>query len=248
MMKKIVIILLINILPYILLSQVLTDTVYLDVRGYKSIPSESYFKKIYEYKDSVKNSGIESTYKKGVLFSRVGFSNIEKKIKDGYSIIYYDNGDIKKKEFYKSNQQHDTLITFYPNGQVKRIDIYEFDSLIFGKCYTSNGADTAYYNYIILPRYKGGEEDLQKFLKENIVYPKKAKRKGIQETVFVHVFVDKEGKISTAPPAPGRFRNKILIIEGIRVVNLLGDWNPGYIDGEPANFSLNIPIAFKLKY
>ena len=143
-MKKIVTILLINFLPYILIGQFSIDTVYLDIRGYNSNPSESYFKKIYEYKDSVKNSGVVTTYTKGFLDSRVSFSDIEKKIKDGYSINYYNNGDIKKKELYKSNQRHDTLITFYPNGNIKRLDIYEFDSLIIGKCYTSSGEDTAY--------------------------------------------------------------------------------------------------------
>ncbi|OIP02208.1 MAG: hypothetical protein AUJ98_01920 [Bacteroidetes bacterium CG2_30_33_31] len=103
----------------------------------------------------------------------------------------------------------------------------------------------AYYNYIIEPRYKGGEEELYKFLRNNIIYPKKALRKGIEGTVIISVYITDKGL--NGGGVKQKFGKSLLDDEALRVINLTTNWIPGMVDGEPYNFTLNIPVRFTIE-
>ncbi|MBN2746632.1 MAG: energy transducer TonB [Bacteroidales bacterium] len=247
-MKTILIITILTLFPLIIFSQIQTDTVCYDVFHNKCICSENYlWKKIYKYSDLDKNSGSIITMFKGIIKSEISYSDINNEVKDGVSIFYFNNGNIERKLFYIENQLNDTLFTYHKNGNIKRKDVYENNKVVSGSCYDINGFDTTYFPYIVQPKYPGGEEKLRKDIANNLVYPKKALRKGIQDTVIVSVYLLKDGNFRVAPAPPSRVKNKELIEEGIRVVRLLDKWTPGFIDGEPSSFSIEIPIVFRIE-
>ena len=100
----------------------------------------------------------------------------------------------------------------------------------------------------IFPEFPGGEVELEKFLKDNIVYPKEAKEAAIEGRVMVRFTINKDGTISDVTVA--RSPHKLLSDEAVRVIQAMPKWIPGkqFINNEwePANVRFVLPIDFKL--
>ena len=91
---------------------------------------------------------------------------------------------------------------------------------------------------------------MYELIKKNLVYPKKAQKRGIQDTVFLMLLINADGTINRVSTTPHKFDkvyNKHLAKEALRVGNLLTKWNPGFYNGNPKSFALELPIAFTLK-
>jgi len=95
------------------------------------------------------------------------------------------------------------------------------------------------------PRFPGGEEALERFLKKNLVYPADARYERIFGKVFIGFTVDENGKV-----------NDIKIVKGIgggceqeavRVVKKMPDWEPGFDEGEAVRVPFVLPVTFLLK-
>lgn len=107
------------------------------------------------------------------------------------------------------------------------------DSLSFILCYSP-----------IMPEYRGGDEKLQKFLQDNLIYPQSCKDSNIQGTVYVGFIIEVDGSISDVNILRGV--NRELDAEALRVINLLPKWIPGEQRGKPIRMQFNMPIKFTL--
>lgn len=96
-----------------------------------------------------------------------------------------------------------------------------------------------------MPTYPGGEQAMKQFISKNLTYPKKAAEMGISGKVFVQFEVDEKGNI-----------NNVKVIRGIgggcdeeaiRIIKLMGKWNPAKQSGKPVMSKFTIPIIFTLK-
>lgn len=96
------------------------------------------------------------------------------------------------------------------------------------------------------PEFVGGIDSLFAFLGKNLVYPKEAKKSGIQGRVYVGFVVGKEGVVREVKVIRGV--HPLLDAEALRVVKLMPEWKPGVLDGEPVSVSFNLPINFNLTY
>jgi protein TonB len=96
-----------------------------------------------------------------------------------------------------------------------------------------------------MPKFKGGEEELLKFIVSNIKYPEIAKRTGIEGKVFVSFVISKTGNIINAKidKSIGGGCEE----EALRIISNMPSWNPGKQNGVPVNVKVTIPIYFKLK-
>lgn len=96
-----------------------------------------------------------------------------------------------------------------------------------------------------MPVFPGGEEELIKFLSNNVKYPIIAQENGIQGKVIIGFVVSKTGTISdvtvlrSLDPACDR--------EAVRVVKMLPRWIPGKQNGENVNVRYTLPVTFKLQ-
>ncbi len=95
-----------------------------------------------------------------------------------------------------------------------------------------------------MPEYKGGQEALFQFVKDNIVYPEEAKKSGVQGKVFVSFVIDEFGAVTESRIARGV--NPDLDKEALRVVKQMAEWNPGKKEGKPVKVSMTLPIMFAL--
>lgn len=109
-----------------------------------------------------------------------------------------------------------------------------------------NGQEPANYSIVDeMPKFIGGEEKMMEFIKENTVYPQKAKELGITGKVYVAFIVNKNGEIDSVKVLRGVGSG--LDEEAVRVVKLMnGKWIPGRLNGNTVNVRYNIPFHFKL--
>ena len=95
----------------------------------------------------------------------------------------------------------------------------------------------------VMPEFPGGNEAMVKFLQENVVYPEKAKEKGISGKTFVSFTIEKDGSISDVKVLRGC--DKECDAEAVRVVKSMPKWNPGKVKGQPVRVNFTMPFVFK---
>lgn len=95
-----------------------------------------------------------------------------------------------------------------------------------------------------MPEFPGGKKALYKFLADNIKYPEKAKKDGIQGRVFVNFIVESNGDVSNVNIIRGV--SSELDKEALRVVKMMPKWKPGVQRGKNVRVSFNLPIKFTL--
>ncbi len=202
------------------------------------------------YPDSIKKNRITTkTFSiSGQIWSETPFLILNKseKVYDGIQRTWNrKNGNLKSEITYKNNKLNGSLKTYWSNEQLRRDDVFKDGKLLTGKCYTKAGADTTYYEYDVKPSYPGGQEMLYKYLRENLEYPEQAKENGIEGTVMVRFYIEKDGSITdvTAYKSSG---NHLLDAEAVRVVRGMQNWIPGKIEGKFARKTHTLPVNFFL--
>jgi len=95
------------------------------------------------------------------------------------------------------------------------------------------------------PEFPGGIEAMHRFLRENIRFPREARDRGAQGTVFVSFVVERDGRISNIRVVRGV--DQCLDEEAFRAVSIMPNWTPGKQGGgEPVRVQFNMPIRFTL--
>jgi protein TonB len=95
-----------------------------------------------------------------------------------------------------------------------------------------------------MPSYKNGFDDLASFLGQNMKYPKEAREKNIEGTVFTEFVVEKDGQISEVKVKQGIGSG--CDEEAVRVVKAMPKWNPGVLQGKAVRTKMVLPLKFKL--
>ena len=95
-----------------------------------------------------------------------------------------------------------------------------------------------------LPEYIGGEEARQKFLKENLVYPKKAQKANIEGRVILSFIVETDGNLTNFEIVKNA--HPILDKEALRVAKLMTKWKSGKQRGKEVRVKYTMPITFTL--
>ena len=96
-----------------------------------------------------------------------------------------------------------------------------------------------------MPEFPGGEQELMKYLKENIVYPKIAIETNISGKVIISFVIETDGSLSNISIA--RSASPSLDTEALRVVGMMPKWKPGKQRQKTVRVSYNLPIDFILK-
>lgn len=94
------------------------------------------------------------------------------------------------------------------------------------------------------PMFPGGDEAMQKFIKDNLVYPVEAKQNGEQGKVYIRFVVEVDGSIKDVSIA--RSVSLSIDAEAMRIVNIMPNWIPGKQRGRPVPTRVVIPVVFVL--
>ncbi len=79
----------------------------------------------------------------------------------------------------------------------------------------------------------------------NLKYPQLARENGIEGSAIVSFVINKDGSLSDVQLVkdPGGGCGA----EAVRVVSLMGNWNPGLQDDAPVKVKFHLPVRFKLE-
>jgi TonB family protein len=139
--------------------------------------------------------------------------------------------------FPKSEKSDDEMSLFYGKPDQDNQIIWE----------KSNTSDSSHlYNIIVeeMPQFPGGESARINYLMRNIQYPKLAKEKGIQGSVYVSFIVLSDGNITDAKILRGIGGG--CDEEALRVVKNMAKWKPGRQNGKTVDVLYNMQINFCL--
>lgn len=97
-----------------------------------------------------------------------------------------------------------------------------------------------------MPAFQGGEEEMFKFLGENVRYPKEAKEEGIEGIVVYSFVVEKDGSVSNIKAV--KSLSPEIDKEALRVIKMTDKkWEPGLQGGEPVRVEYTLPMRFTIK-
>jgi TonB family protein len=120
------------------------------------------------------------------------------------------------------------------------------------------------------PQFVGGQDTMFRWLTQNIKYPKEAREKRAEGTVYVGFVVEKDGSITNVAikrePSYPKDTLKIMEVNGIqgiklvnskaegslgreavRVISAMPKWKAGRNQGQPVRVAYTLPIKFKLE-
>lgn len=96
-----------------------------------------------------------------------------------------------------------------------------------------------------MPEFPGGQQELMKFITQNIDYGPIYQGNGTQGRVIVQFVVDKEGNVVN--PTVVRGVDPYLDKEALRIINLMPKWKPGTQKGQPVAVKYVVPVMFRLQ-
>lgn len=115
-----------------------------------------------------------------------------------------------------------------------------------GQTYTDAAGRLVYNMAEIKPEFSGGDDELNKYLRNNIKYPAAAKRAKNEGRVIVQFVVAEDGSIVDTEVVKA-VEDESLNTEALRVIEEMPNWTPGQQGGKPVNVKYTLPITFKLQ-
>lgn len=95
--------------------------------------------------------------------------------------------------------------------------------------------------------FVGGQEALNKYLEENLIYPEKAKKDSIEGSFGVFVSIDDKG-VATFHDFENYMTNcDECKMEALRLIKKMPKWNPKLINGKPTDGSAIVHVIFEFK-
>lgn len=98
------------------------------------------------------------------------------------------------------------------------------------------------------PSFGANQEELDKYIQDNVNYSTTAQNDQIEGTVFVDFVVGADGAVRDAEvtEATNDAAKQAFSEEAIRVVSSMPAWTPGTQRGKPVDVRVSLPITFQL--
>ena len=175
----------------------------------------------------------------------VFYSNAQHPDSGFYSVIYIPECDSSREQiFYIKNRLNGELTSFGMKDNIFCKGGTKDYSKVFPELSAIVPGNIIYTGIQEMPTFTGGSEAMFKFLTSNLQYPKDARSKGIQGTVFLTFVVDVDGSITDIKVLRGV--DPSLDEEAVRLVASMPKWSPGKIGNFPVRTEFNLPVRFTL--
>lgn len=132
---------------------------------------------------------------------------------------------------------------------MRKTSLILFLLFLFGSVYAqsvtdsiSNTSDTTKV-VITQPEFKGGSQNLSKYITENFVYPADAKRRSVDGKVEIEFTVEKSGDLSYIGVVKGLDHSVDEAI--VELFKAMPRWTPGTKNGTPIRFKLRMPLTIR---
>ena len=169
--------------------------------------------------------------------------------------LYYPNGSVQEKvtihyggPFVPPKDYERTI--YYPTGEIQYHEVWKqskYTEMYYGvDGEKTENPDTLFEHFFVMPEFPGGQQELFRYLSENVKFPSICSEIDFQGRTLVECMVGKDGV----------FRNIVILRssglslwdkEALRVVKTMPAWNPGTIRGKPVEVRYIVPISFKIQ-
>lgn len=95
--------------------------------------------------------------------------------------------------------------------------------------------------------FVGGKEALNKYIKENLIYPEQAKKQGIEGYFKIALAIDDKGKPIFSDFLVEMENCEECETEALRLINRMPRWNPKTVNENPTYSSAVVTIVFELQ-
>lgn len=96
-----------------------------------------------------------------------------------------------------------------------------------------------------MPKFPGGLDALMKFIDQNVAYPASLIRQKVEGEVMVAFIIDAEGKL--IEPEITKKLHPSLDNAVMTAIRRMPKWQPGKVNGKPANVKVCIPVHFQVQ-
>ena len=117
-------------------------------------------------------------------------------------------------------------------------------SSVKNNSFGAGDANRIYTNVQEQPKYKGGMMKFYAYVGQNMTYPIKARRVGVEGKVYVQFVIEPDGRITNVESILGIGAG--CDEEAVNVIKRSPRWNPGKQNGKPVKVKKVIPITFRL--
>lgn len=105
--------------------------------------------------------------------------------------------------------------------------------------------DKPVYGVEQMPQFPGGEEELLRFIKDNLKYPAVEAQVGIEGRVTVRFVINRNGDVTDVTVIRGL--DPSCDKEAVRVVKMMPRWIPGRQNGRNVPVYYTLPVVYKMK-
>jgi len=105
--------------------------------------------------------------------------------------------------------------------------------------------DKPVYGVEQMPQFPGGDEELMKFVRDNLRYPQIASEAGVEGRVTIRFVVNRNGDVTDVTIIRGL--DPSCDKEAVRVVKLMPRWIPGRQNGRNVPVYYTLPVVYKLQ-
>ena len=153
--------------------------------------------------------------------------------------LLYDVGN------YHQGQKQGEWRHYHPNGQQSAREVYEQDSLVSWEFWDPDGTPRDSKSLAFRePQFPGGDKALRAYLRENLHYPRAAKRMGVQGRVYVAFTVLSDGTIGEVFFPLESI--DILEDEAYRLIKSMPKWQPAIKNNRLVDSPMIQVVNFRL--
>jgi TonB family protein len=113
--------------------------------------------------------------------------------------------------------------------------------------HTSITAPKIYTTADVAPEFPGGENGLDSYINNHVIYPQKALDNDVSAVVHVSFVVDQQGNVTKVKIMDATKAGEDLDKEALRVINAMPGWTPGKVNGKNVEVRLELPISFQVE-
>lgn len=163
------------------------------------------------------------------------------------SINYYFRGVTQKeiKRFDKALHDIFKYNIANPKDMEAKALLQELKLLLNSDLVQDSDEGEIYLVTDVMPEFPGGQQNLYKFINNNLQYPKSALSAGLKGRVIVSFVVSNEGKVTNIQIDKGL--SKECNNESLRILNKMPMWKPGMHNGKSVRVKYTLPILFSIK-
>jgi antitoxin component YwqK of YwqJK toxin-antitoxin module len=205
---------------------------------FRELPNKNgatYYSTYEKIKDGIQR---KTYFLDGLIRNSDQFSNLKRKIRNGTSETWYNSGSKKTVALYIKDKLEGIQTGYYENGSVKRIENFENNKFIDGKCFDENGTEITFFEYYVKPKFPGGINEFYKYVAKNFKSPNSAKGK-----IKIAFVVETDGSLKDFKITEGL--NYDMNVEALRILFNSPLWIPGKLDGEDAPVTFSLPITIR---